>query len=224
MSLILNLETSTTVCSVSLGQDGRSIALKEIDNGYTHAENLTLFIQDVLEQAGIELEKIDAIAVSKGPGSFTGLRIGVSVAKGLCYALDKPLIAVDTLKAFTSMQVKESGQSFFCPMLDARRMEVYCAVYDKDLNEIRPVSAEIITENSFRDLLNKSKVLFFGNGSQKCRNLINHSNAIFIEDVVPSAAGMCSLSEELFLNKEFENTAYFEPCYLKDFLRITPIL
>lgn len=232
MALILNLETATTVCSVSLAKDGKLIALKEQNGDYSHAENLTLFIEDVCKQGNVKLSDVDAIAVSKGPGSYTGLRIGVSTAKGLCYSLDKPLIAVDTLKylslatsaRYVTLSVVE-GQSdkgqptLFCPMLDARRMEVYCAIYDSVGNEIRPTAAEIIDEHSFSDILKESRVIFFGDGSAKCKETFSKNpNAIFIDDIIPSAKDMIALSEQAYNNKEFEDVAYFEPFYLKDFV------
>ena len=221
MALILNLETATTVCSVSLAKDGHLLAFKEQNGDYSHAENLTLFIEDVYKQAGIKLHDVDAIAVSKGPGSYTGLRIGVSTAKGLCYSLDKPLIAINTLQHISLALSKENGKEglLFCPMLDARRMEVYCAFFDSCNNEIIPTSAEIIDEHSFSDLLKKNVVYFFGGGAAKCKNLLSaNKNAIFIDDVIPSAKNMVSLSEQAFINRQFEDVAYFEPFYLKDFV------
>jgi len=223
MPLILCLETATKACSVALGQNKNILALKEsLDEKYSHAENLTLYIEEVCKQANVRLQDVDAIAVSKGPGSFTGLRIGVSTAKGLCYALGKPLIAINTLEAI-ALQVKEQklnvkSQMYFIPMIDARRMEVYCAVYDEDMNEIKKTSAEIIDENSFSDLLQKNKTYFFGDGSAKCRSKISHPNAIFIDDINPSAKFMIPLAEKYFSEKTFEDVAYFEPFYLKDFV------
>lgn len=225
MALILNLETSTTVCSVSLAKDCQLLAVKEQNGDYSHAENLTLFIEDVLKQTGIKLSAVDAIAVSKGPGSYTGLRIGVSTAKGLCYSLNKPLIAISTLKHISlsvskDFQTPNSNlQSLFCPMLDARRMEVYCAMFDSLNNEIRPITAEIVDEHSFSDLLNNQVIYFFGDGAAKCKSVLSaNKNAIFIDDVFPSAKNMISLSEQAFVYKEFEDVAYFEPFYLKDFV------
>lgn len=230
MALILNIETATTVCSVSLAKDGKLLACKEQNGDYSHSENLTLFIQDVCEQAHIRLSDIDAIAVSKGPGSYTGLRIGVSTAKGLCYSLNKPLIAIDTLqylalsvsgkfRSHPTYDHKTFATTLFCPMLDARRMEVYCAVYDSSNREIIPTAAEIINGHSFTDLLKSNKLIFFGDGSSKCKNILSvNANAIFIEDVVPSATNMTSLSESAFSKKTFEDVAYFEPFYLKDFM------
>ncbi|CAN5463712.1 tRNA (adenosine(37)-N6)-threonylcarbamoyltransferase complex dimerization subunit type 1 TsaB [soil metagenome] len=229
MALILNLETATTVCSVSLARDGKLIALKEINGDYSHAENLTVFVEAVCKQASVSLADVDAIAVSKGPGSYTGLRIGVSTAKGLCYSLDKPLIAVDTLQYMAIAQklivnvtlsgVEGPQSSFFCPMIDARRMEVYCALYDSQGNQIKETAAEIIDENSFADLLSKHTIYFFGDGSAKCKETFsNNSNAVFIDDVVPSAKNMITFSEQAYNSKQFEDVAYFEPFYLKDFV------
>jgi tRNA threonylcarbamoyladenosine biosynthesis protein TsaB len=225
MALILNLETATTVCSVSLGKDGKLLALKELQGDYTHAENLTLFIEEVLNQAEIKLSEIDAIAISKGPGSYTGLRIGVSSAKGLCYALNKPLIAIDTLQHLSlnlSVSiVKKAEDIVLCPMIDARRMEVYCALYNISNDCIKPTWAEIIDEYSFADLFSNlsNRIYFFGDGSTKCKEVLSlKKNALFIENVFPSAKNMIPLSEKAFLNNQFEDIAYFEPFYLKDFV------
>ncbi|MCX6294835.1 MAG: tRNA (adenosine(37)-N6)-threonylcarbamoyltransferase complex dimerization subunit type 1 TsaB [Bacteroidetes bacterium] len=220
MALILNIETATTVCSVSLGHDGKLLALKEQNGDYSHSEKLTLFIEDVLQQSGKKISEIDAIAVSKGPGSYTGLRIGVSTAKGLCYSLDKPLIAINTLQSIVqNSKDKVEKNDFFCPMLDARRMEVYCAIYDSSGKEIRPTAAEIIDEHSFSDILKSNKILFFGDGSAKCKETFSQiSNAIFMDDIVPSASDMVVLSEQAFNSKQFQDVAYFEPFYLKDFV------
>jgi tRNA threonylcarbamoyladenosine biosynthesis protein TsaB len=222
MALILNLETATTMCSVALAENGKVIAQKEKNEGYSHAENLTSFIQEVIHQAGRSLSDLDAVAVSKGPGSYTGLRIGVSSAKGLCYGLEKPLIGINTLAHFAG-SVTDKTYTYKCPMLDARRMEVYCAVYDSNNNCIRQTSADIITETSFADLLERHKVVFFGDGAAKCKQLLQHqANAIFIEDLFPSAVDMAALAEQRYQNKQFEDVAYFEPFYLKEFMSTTP--
>ncbi len=225
MALILNIETANKVCSVSLAKDGQLMAFKEHNGDYSHAENLTLFIEDVLLQAGVKLQIVDAIAVSMGPGSYTGLRIGVSAAKGLCYALDKPLIAISTLKhlAFSIsnnlITTIDNDKLQFCPMLDARRMEVYCAIFDFSNNEIKPTAAEIMDENSFSGFLNEKISYFFGDGAAKCKELLSvHENMIFIDNVFPSAINMIALSEQAYINKQFEDIAYFEPFYLKDFI------
>ena len=225
MPLILNIETATTVCSVALAKDGELLSYKEQNEGYTHAENLTVFIEEVVSKSGYAFKGIDAIAVSKGPGSYTGLRIGVSAAKGLCYALDKPLLSINTLEhtalfAMNNLKSNVSNlTSLFCPMLDARRMEVYCAVYGSQLNCIKETVAEIIDEHSFSELLKENKIIFFGDGAAKCKELLSkNANAIFIDDIFPSAKNMVTLSEEVFKNKQFEDVAYFEPFYLKDFV------
>jgi tRNA threonylcarbamoyladenosine biosynthesis protein TsaB len=229
MALILNLETATTVCSVSLAKDGELLALKERNGDYSHAENLTLFIEDVLHQARVKISALDAIAVSKGPGSYTGLRIGVSAAKGLCYSLDKPLIAISTLQHLalsvssgrTAFNVLESERSaaLFCPMIDARRMEVYCAIFDSGNKEIQPIAAEIIEEHSFSNILKSNPLIFFGDGAAKCKVVFSsNKNAFFMDDVVPSAQDMIVLSELAFNMGQFEDVAYFEPYYLKDFV------
>jgi tRNA threonylcarbamoyladenosine biosynthesis protein TsaB len=218
MPLILNIETSTSVCSVALAEDGQLLSLKEENKGNTHAEHITLFIEDVIKQAGKNISQLDAVAVSSGPGSYTGLRIGASTAKGLCYGLDKSLISVSTLKALACRVEPLDEQTLLCPMIDARRMEVYCAVYDSALNEILPVTAKVIDADSFSDLLASRKMLFFGDGAAKCKSVLSHqSNAVFIDDVFTSAASMVGLSHQKYLNKEFEDVALFEPFYLKEF-------
>ncbi len=221
MALILNLETATTVCSVALSKDGELLAFKEINGDYTHAENLNIFITAVLKQVGLHLKDVDAIAVSKGPGSYTGLRIGVSTAKGLCYSLDKPLIAINTLEhsAFACLQQFGTGKELFCPMIDARRMEVYCAIYDCNMIAVHATTAEIINEQAFEGLLQKHRIYFFGDGAEKCKTFFaGNSNAVFIDGLYPSAKHMVLLSEKAFNKKQFEDVAYFEPYYLKEFV------
>lgn len=220
MSRIVCIETSTTNCSVALSVDGKSVAVREVNNGYGHAEHLTLFIESVVSSSGIGFNDLDAVAVSRGPGSYTGLRIGVSAAKGLCFALNIPLISVDTLFAMAE-QVKASQESadvLYCPMIDARRMEVYCALFDKDLKVVVDTDAKIIDEKSFQDRLEKSRILFFGDGALKCREKIVHANAYFIPDIFPSAISMCRIAEEKYKNGELEKADTFEPFYLKDFI------
>jgi tRNA threonylcarbamoyladenosine biosynthesis protein TsaB len=220
MGLILNIDTSTTMCSVALAKDGLLIAVQEQDGDYTHAENLTVFIQSVLENASLTLSDIEAVAVSKGPGSYTGLRIGVSTAKGICYSLNKPLIAVDTLQALAyGVSAQKNEKILYCPMLDARRMEVYTAVFDASNNSVHATSAEIIDERSFLNLLNNSVVCFFGNGAEKCKEVLSqHKNALFVDGCVTSAKNMVTLSEKAYVDSIFEDVAYFEPFYLKDFV------
>jgi tRNA threonylcarbamoyladenosine biosynthesis protein TsaB len=224
MSLILGIETATKMCSVALSDENGLLALKEAGGEYSHAENLNLFVADVCTQAGKELKDIDAIAVSKGPGSYTGLRIGVSAAKGFCTALDIPLISVDTLQAMAKNPSGEIDRGLlFCPMIDARRMEVYTALYDTEGNKIEDISAKIIDENSFSEYLKTSKIVFFGDGSEKCREALDgNPNATFIEDVHPSAKYINEIALKKFNKKEFEDVAYFEPFYLKDFIATTP--
>ena len=217
MALILNIETSTKNCSVCLSKDGEVLSLKEVnDANYSHAEKLHPFIADVLKEVNININKIDAFAVSKGPGSYTGLRIGVSAAKGLCFALEKPLISINTLNSFAHSISVEKGA--ILPMLDARRMEVYSAIFDANYNQTREIEAEIIDENSFVELLEIQKVYFLGDGAEKCKHVINHKNAVFIDDEFPSSIQMAKLSFEKYQNNDFEDVAYFEPFYLKDFV------
>lgn len=219
MNYILNIETATKNCSVSLAKEGKTILCKEIaEEGYSHAEQLHVFIEDLVQEAGIHFKDIQAIAVSQGPGSYTGLRIGVSAAKGLCYALNVPLIAVDTLQVLASQVQVEDG--LIIPMIDARRMEVYSAIFDVKFEKIRETQAEVITENSFETI--SETVYFVGDCADKCKSVITKSNFIFLEEKkYPSATAMSILSFSKFQNKDFEDLAYFEPYYLKDFM-ITP--
>jgi tRNA threonylcarbamoyladenosine biosynthesis protein TsaB len=219
LSIILNIETTTKNCSVSIAEKGEILAIKELNNGnYSHAEVLHPFILDVLKEANLTSDKIDAVAVSKGPGSYTGLRIGVSAAKGLCFALDKPLISIDTLTSLSFSITIEEG--IIVPMLDARRLEVYASVFNEKHQKIREIKAEIIDENSFCEYLERSKVYFLGDGSQKCKEIITHKNAIFIDAKFPSAQEMAKLSYDKYKISDIENVAYFEPFYLKDFIVI----
>jgi tRNA threonylcarbamoyladenosine biosynthesis protein TsaB len=220
-SLILNIETSTTNCSVSLSKEGETLVLKEDNNNkYSHAERLHSYIDEILIEAKIPLSDLDAIAVSKGPGSYTGLRIGVSAAKGLCFAIDKPLISVATLEALAHQIKIEKG--VIVSMLDARRMEVYSAVFNSKYQQIRDTQAQILDEQSFKNYLDKGKVYFIGNGVEKTKTLINHTNAIFIENKLPSANQMSVLSYNKFKENNFVDVAYFEPYYLKDFIALKP--
>jgi len=221
LAFILNIETATTNCSVSLSKEGKTIVLKEDnDKSYSHAERLHVYIDEVLKEANINSNKLDAISVSKGPGSYTGLRIGVSAAKGLCFALDKPLISIPTLDALAHQVKMDDG--IIVSMLDARRMEVYSAIYDSNYNEIRETQAQILDETSFNDYLEKGKVYFIGNGVEKTKTLINHTNAIFIEDKLPSANDMSLLADTKYKKNDTEDIAYFEPYYLKDFVALKP--
>ncbi len=218
---ILNIETATTNCSVSLSKDGKTLVLKEdYDKNYSHAERLHVYINTVLKEAKVIQKNIDAIAVSKGPGSYTGLRIGISAAKGLCYALDKPLISVSTLEALAHQVKCENG--FIVPMLDARRMEVYSAVFNSNYNQIRDIQAQILNEDAFAEYLEKGKVYFIGNGVEKTKTLISHLNAIFIESKLPSSNEMSQLAYNKYKISDTEDVAYFEPYYLKDFVALKP--
>ena len=226
MSLILCIETATEICSIALLKGNLVIALQENHEGNSHASQITLFIETVMKVANMGLNQLDAVAVSKGPGSYTGLRVGVSTAKGLCYALDIPLIAINTLDSLANEIIKkakgERQKANFCAMLDARRMEVYCSVFDDEKKVVIKTEAKVIDENSFADLLEISPIYFFGNGSSKCKTLITHKNAIFIDDVKCSAANMNGIAQKLFSEKMFEDVAYFEPFYLKDFVGTVP--
>jgi tRNA threonylcarbamoyladenosine biosynthesis protein TsaB len=218
MALILNLETATTNCSVSLAKDGKVISIKEFDSAnYSHAEQLHNFIMEVLKEASFSLQDIAAVAVSKGPGSYTGLRIGVSAAKGLCFALDIPLISIPTLESMAHQLVVPQDH-LIIPVLDARRMEVYSAIYDREWKEIRSTEAEIITEDSFKAQTASYTVHIMGSGAEKCKGVLNHPNIIFDTKVVPSTREMGQMSHKKFEASEFENVAYFEPYYLKNFI------
>lgn len=225
MGSILCLETSSKVCSVAVGNDGLILSCRESETANAHSSQLSELTETALHEAGISLNELDAVAVSMGPGSYTGLRIGVAAAKGFCYSLDKPLIAIPTLKslAFGMHSVAGNATALFCPMLDARRMEVYTAVYDSNLNEKRPVSAEIITAESFIDLLESGKVIFGGEGASKCKPLLGqHRHSVFLDDFRLSARFLYPLAVEKFRLGQFENLAYFEPHYLKDFVAGKP--
>ena len=221
MALLLNIETSTKNCSVSIAEDGVLISCREINTGnYSHAEQLHPLILEALEEASVTLSQVEAIAVGKGPGSYTGLRIGVSAAKGLCFSKDIPLVSLNSLEVLANA-VESEDQAFIVPMIDARRMEVYSAVFDAKKNLVRETQAEIINSDSFHRLLEKSKVYFLGDGAEKCKEIIKHPNAIFIGNKFPSAKQMTKLTYEKYLRKEVEDVAYFEPFYLKDFV-VTP--
>ncbi|WP_370000623.1 tRNA (adenosine(37)-N6)-threonylcarbamoyltransferase complex dimerization subunit type 1 TsaB [Winogradskyella sp.] len=219
MAIVLNIETATTNCSVSLSQDGEILVLKEDNSaGYSHAETLHVFIDEVFNGAKISPSDVDAVAVSKGPGSYTGLRIGVSSAKGLCFALGKPLLAISTLESLAHQVKIEEG--FIIPMLDARRSEVYSAIFNANLGLHREIKAEILTEESYLDLLKEDKVYFIGSGVEKTKRLIEHPNAVFIDGKLPSANEMAILAEAKYKKSDIEDVAYFEPYYLKDFVAI----
>jgi len=231
MAIILNIETSTEVCSVSLAKDGETLFQNESSEGLNHSQLLTVFIEDLFKENKVDFNQLDAVAVSKGPGSYTGLRIGVSVAKGLCFGLNIPLISIGSLSSMADQVASNMNEYFrveneekvlICPMIDARRMEVYTALYDSNGETILPVVAEIIEENSFAEHLNTYKILFFGNGAEKCRTKITHSNAVFAGPEKTSARFMQNLSEKKYNLQQFEDVAYFEPFYLKDFVATIP--
>jgi len=222
--LLLHIETSTNVCSVALSENTNCLFAKSNADGMNHAALLSVFIAEALEVLKLNNKKLDALAVSSGPGSYTGLRIGVSTAKGLCYGLDIPLIAVSTLEVLATEAIKSienPENALFCPMIDARRMEVYSAFYDASINLKREISADIIDPNSYSEILSTQPVYFFGNGADKCKTTLTHSNARFIENLVPLATNMISLAEKAYSEQKFVDTAYFEPFYLKEFQTTT---
>lgn len=223
MALILHIETAASACSVALSQNSEAISLKESFAGKPHAEKLTVFIEEVFRESGIRKDEIDAVAISKGPGSYTGLRIGAAAAKGLCYALDKPLISVNTLLSMANLFILENreflnGEYLLCPMLDARRMEVYTAVLNSSMKAVKQTMTMVIAEESFREELGTGKMVFFGEGAGKCKNVIAHPNAMFKDELRMSAKGLISPAEQAFTEGHFEDVAYFEPLYLKDFI------
>lgn len=219
MEYILNIETATKNCSVALAKEGKTILCKEIaEEGYSHAERLHVFIEEIVKEADISLKDLKAIAVSQGPGSYTGLRIGVSAAKGLCFALRIPLIAVDTLQVLARQVSVSDG--LIIPMIDARRMEVYSAVFNPKFDKKREILAEIISEDSFSEL--EEKLYFVGDCAEKCKSVLTKENFYFLENIkYPSAKEMSAISYEKFKINDTVDVAYFEPYYLKDFM-ITP--
>ena len=220
MGYILNIETATKNCSVGLAKEGEIILCKEIaEEGYSHAERLHVFIEEIIKEAGISLSDLSAIAVSQGPGSYTGLRIGVSAAKGLCFALEIPLIAVDTLQVLASQVNVADG--LIVPMIDARRMEVYSAIFSPKFDKKREILAEIIDGDSFSD--RSEKLYFVGDCAEKCKSVLIKENHLFLEDIkYPSAKQMSILSYQKFKTNDTVDVAYFEPYYLKDFMVTTP--
>lgn len=225
MSCILHIETSTAVCSVAVSEDGQNIFVKEDFQGPSHATQLGVFVDEALSLIDSHAIPLNAVAVSCGPGSYTGLRIGVSMAKGICYGRDIPLIALPTLKVMTVpvlLYHELPDDALLCPMIDARRMEVYAAVYDRALQAKKEISADIIDENSYADFLNEHPVYFFGDGAAKCREKITHPNVHFIEDIHPLAKMMFPLADKVMATGDFEDVAYFEPFYLKEFIATTP--
>ncbi|RNL56517.1 tRNA (adenosine(37)-N6)-threonylcarbamoyltransferase complex dimerization subunit type 1 TsaB [Pedobacter jejuensis] len=224
MAIILQLETATAVCSVALSVNGETVFTKEESGQNLHASNLTLFIEDVLKASGYVFKDLDAIAISKGPGSYTGLRIGVSTAKGLCYALDKPLIAIETLTMMAAGFLSQNSgyKGLVCPMIDARRMEVYTAVFDSELQILESTTAKIIDDLSFVNLLAEHEITFIGDGAAKCAEILSNPNAKFSSANFNSASNLSILAEDAFKIGTFEDVAYFEPFYLKNFVLTQP--
>ena len=231
MALILNLETSTEVCSVALAQDGVVTHVRENLSGQNHAMLLTVFVKEILEESKISVDQLDAVAVSGGPGSYTGLRIGVSVAKGICYAARLPLVAITSLEAMAHYIIQNIENVYpqrpdnilFCPMIDARRMEVYTSFYDIKGSQVRCIQADIIDHQSYLPYLEDNLVLFFGNGADKCKETISHPNAVFVDFIHTSANHMAPLSEKDYMKQKFADLAYYEPFYLKDFVATIPV-
>ncbi|MDD3789808.1 MAG: tRNA (adenosine(37)-N6)-threonylcarbamoyltransferase complex dimerization subunit type 1 TsaB [Petrimonas sp.] len=223
MSTFLQIETATPVCSATLSKNGEIVYNKEDFTGQSHAVKLGVFVEETMQHVRREGLHVDAVVVSSGPGSYTGLRIGVSEAKGLSYGLGAPLIAIPTPLIMAHMLKDEVEEdALLCPMIDARRMEVYATFFDTSLNVVRPTAADIVTENGYSDLLENHRVVFFGNGADKCKTMITHPNARFLPDVYPLASAMTALAEKAFTEKDFVDTAYFEPFYLKEFVATVP--
>jgi tRNA threonylcarbamoyladenosine biosynthesis protein TsaB len=225
MSVILLIETSTDICSVAVSEDGQIIYHQEDYSGPNHAEQLGTFVDEALSFTDNHAIPFDAVAVSCGPGSYTGLRIGVSMAKGICYARNLKLIAVPTLELLcvpVLLRELPEEDALLCPMLDARRMEVYAALYDRGLRTVREVGADVVTAETYKTWLDERPVYFFGNGAKKCMDTIAHPNAHLIENIQPLAKWMQPLAERRMLNEQFEDVAYFVPYYLKDFVAKKP--
>lgn len=225
MPYILNIETATEVCSVCIAKDYNIVFEREEKTGPSHASVLGVFVKEAIDYIRINNSKLDAVAISCGPGSYTGLRIGVSEAKGLCYGWNIPLIAVNTLKIMAWSVIKQNltdEGSLLCPMIDARRMEVYDAIFNHKLEYIRETNADIIDKDSFSDMLASQKITFFGNGAPKIKDVMQNSNCIFLDGIYPKATNMTELSKAAFDNKDFVDVAYFEPFYLKEFVATTP--
>lgn len=226
MACILNIETSTDVCSVAISDNGVVVFDKEDHSGPNHAVNLGVFVDEALSYIDSRNIPLEAVAVSCGPGSYTGLRIGVSMAKGICYGRGAKLISVPTLQLLAvpvllAEQVKEED-ALIVPMLDARRMEVYAQVLDRALKEVRPIQADIVDADTYREYLDRGTVYFFGNGAAKCMETINHPNARLVKGIEPLARNMAPLAEKRLVQGQFEDVAYFVPFYLKDFVAKMP--
>lgn len=233
MEYILHIETATKSCSVGLSEKGKLISIREqADQGYSHARLLTVFIDELLRSAELSFDDLSAVSVNKGPGSYTGLRIGVSAAKGICYAKDIPLVTVNSLFSMANQcivenknhiaQITQNKPFYLCPMIDARRMEVYTAIYDNEMKEISGVKAVIIDDKSFAEKIKERVFFIFGDGADKCAEVLKHPNLHLIPDFIASARGQVLPVYKKFINKEFEDVAYFEPFYLKDFVAGKP--
>lgn len=227
MARLLCIETSTGVCSVAIAENGHIVSVKEDATGMNHSKLLTVFIDDLLKENQLDALSFDAVAVSGGPGSYTGLRIGVSVAKGFCFGAGIPMIAVSPLASMVhgvlqKSDLKVEGGSFLVPMIDARRMEVYCAKFNTKGEQAGGVSAEVIDENSFSEILEGHKVYYFGDGAEKCTSVLKGTNAIFIDGITTSARNMAQIAEEKFVANDFVDVAYYEPFYLKRFIATKP--
>lgn len=230
MPAILCLETSTEVCSVALSIDGIIVEEREDKSGKNHAQLLARFVEEVMRVKKFQFSQLDAVAVSGGPGSYTGLRIGVSTAKGLCYASGLRLIAIPSLEAMahhvtnnpSTLGFEKTADLLYCPMIDARRMEVYAAIYDNQLHKIRDIQADIIDHLSFTEFLQNQKILFFGNGADKCKMTLQHPNALFLDNITTSAGYLADMAEAAYLAGNFVDVAYYEPYYLKDFVATIP--
>lgn len=242
--LILHIETATDICSVALSEGDQQLSLVESGPDRSHATLLNKYIRQVYAESGKEISRTDAVAISKGPGSYTGLRIGVSTAKGLAYALEIPLIALGTLdnmahgalehplirrladrladQVADQVADQPGNELLLCPMIDARRMEVYASFFSTGMEVIREVSADVVEKDSYREILDQFQVCFFGNGSEKCEQVLSHPHAHFISGITPSAAQMIAPAVDRYQHQQFEDTAYFEPFYLKDFIATTP--
>jgi tRNA threonylcarbamoyladenosine biosynthesis protein TsaB len=232
MSYFLCIDTATSVCSVVLAYNDKILSIKESNDEKAHASNLGVFIKQVMDETAISVDQLDAVAVSKGPGSYTGLRIGVSTAKGLCYGAGIPLISVETLQIMAygmsthAMNIFQNDfkadSALYCPMVDARRMEVYTALYNFKNQMVKETTATIVQKSTFRSFLNKEQIVFAGNGAEKCKKLLKHKNALFLDDFSHSASYMINIVQEAYRDKKFEALAYFEPYYLKDFIATSP--
>ncbi len=228
MSYILHFDTATKTCSVALSQGGTLVAYKDAGgSSYSHSGLLTVLTEELLKSQNVSFDELSAVCVNKGPGSYTGLRIGTSAAKGICYAKDIPLLAVNSLLNLANLCYEQKSEHkeliekhsdfYLCPMIDARRMEVYSAVYDNELRPVKDIEATVIDENSFKELINEKAFFIFGDGAEKCVDILKHPNLYYIKIIISSARGLVSPAYQKFINKDFEDVAYFEPFYLKEF-------